>query len=391
MPTRPPKKAGTARDGGSGDVLGPRALNRATLERQMLFSRRKLSAVEAIEHLVGMQAQAPYPPYVGLWTRLEDFRSESLARLIENRQAVRIALMRNTVHLVSARDCLKLRPLVQQVIERGLRSGRSESERLEGVDLEALVTAGRALLEERPRTAKELGELLRERWPGREAASLARAVRHLVPLVQVPPHGVWGKGGPAAHATAEAWLGRPLDPDPSLEELVLRYLGAFGPATVKDAQTWSGLTRLGGVFEQLRPRLLTFRDERGRELFDLPDAPRPDPETPAPPRFVPEFDNLILSHADRARVIADKHRRAISSKNGMVPATVLVDGFVRGTWKTERARGKATLVVEPFGPLPKADRDALAEEGERLVRFVGQGAEAFEVRLAEPQRVPGAS
>ncbi len=380
MPKRTSKNSATAR-GGSGEVLGPRALNRATLERQMLLRRRKLPAEEAIEHLVGLQAQAPNPPYVGLWTRLEGFRPAELARLIEERRAVRIALMRNTVHLVTARDCLALRPLVQPVFDRGLHSSRAG---IEGVDIEALVAAGRALLEERPRTAKELGEVLRERWPGRDPASLARAIRHLVPLVQVPPRGIWGKSGRAAHTTAEAWLGRPLDPNPSLDALVARYLGVFGPATVKDVQTWSGLTRLGEVTERLRSRLRTFRDEHGKELFDLPDAPRPDPDTPSPPRFLPEFDNLILSHSVRTRVIANDYRKAIASKNGMVPATVLVDGFVRGTWKTERARGKATLVIEPFEPLAKKDRDALAKEGEQLVRFTGEGAETFEVRFARP-------
>jgi len=367
-------------------VLSPRALNRATLERQMLLRRQSLSAEEAIEHLVGMQAQAPAPPYVGLWTRLEDFHPDELARLILDRRAVRVALMRNTVHLVSARDCLTLRPLVQPVIDRDLYANRAHREGLEGVDAEALSAAGRALLEAGPRTAKELGVLLRERWPERDPASLARAVRHLVPLVQVPPRGVWGRSGPAAHTTAEAWLGRPLGPAPSPEELVVRYLGAFGPANVKDVQTWSGLTRLGEVVDRLRPRLSTFRDEHGGELFDLPDAPRPDPDAPSPPRFLPEFDNLILSHADRTRVLADEHRKAIASKNGMVPATFLVDGFARGTWKTERIRRKATLVIEPFEPLAKNNRDALAEEGERLVRFmtVPEGVGTSEIRFAEP-------
>jgi hypothetical protein len=371
------------------DVLGPRELNRATLERQMLLRRRKLSAVEAIERLVGMQAQAPAPPYIGLWTRLKNFHHDELERLILERRAVRIALMRNTVHLVSARDCLALRPLMQPVLDRGLYAARANRAHLDGIDVDALVAAGRVLLEEEPHTARELGELLQEQWPDRDPASLARAIRHLVPLVQVPPRGLWEKSGPAAHTTAETWLGRPLDPTPSLENTILRYLGAFGPATVKDVQTWSGLTRLGEVIERIRPRLRIFRDERGKELFDLPETPLPEPDTPAPPRFLPEFDNLILSHADRTRVIAEEYRKAIASKNGMVPASVLVDGFVRGTWKTKRSRGKATLEIKPFEPLAKKDRDALAEEGERLIRFTG--AESYEILFAEPWKIHGTS
>jgi hypothetical protein len=305
MQKRTSKNSATVRGSeGTHDVLGPRELNRATLERQMLLRRRELPALDAIEHQVGMQAQAPSPPYIGLWTRLEGFRPDELGRLILERRAVRIALMRNTIHLVSARDCLALRPLMQPVLDRTLYSTRANRAHLEGVDTKTLVAAGRALLEERPRTAKELGELLQEQWPDRDPASLARAIRHLLPLVQVPPRGVWGKSGPAAHTTAESWLGSPLDPTPSIEDVVLRYLGAFGPATVKDVQTWSGLTRLGEVIERLRPRLRTFRNERRKELFDLPDAPMPDPGTPAPPRFLPEFDNLILSHTDRTRFIA---------------------------------------------------------------------------------------
>src|SRR5918997_751437 len=341
------------------------------MDRQMLLRRRKLPAIEAIEHLVGMQAQVPNPPYVGLWTRLEGFHLDELARLILDRRAVRIALMRNTIHLVTARDCLRLRPLVQPVLDRGLYANRAHQAEIAGVNIEALVSAGRTLLEERPRNDKELGELLKERWPDRDAAFLARAIRHLVPLVQVPPRGVWGKSGQATHTTAEAWLGRPLDPDPSLDEMVVRYLGAFGPAAVKDVQTWSGLTRLREVTDRLRPHLRTFRDERGKELFDLPDAPRPDPDTPAPPRFLPEFDNLILSHADRTRFIAEEYRKALASRNGMVPAAFLTGGFVRGTWKTGRSRGRARLEIKPFEILDKEDRDALAEEGEIFLRFIG--------------------
>ena len=362
-------------------VLTLRELNRATLARQMLLRRRKLSVLDAVEHLVGMQAQAPAPPYVGLWTRLEGFHPDELSCLILDRKAVRIALMRDTVHLVSARDCLRLRPLVQHIVERNLNSNRAHRKNIEGMNIEELVAMGRALIEEKPRTARELGKLLQERWPDRDDASLARAIRHLLPLVQVPPRGVWGKSGQTTHTTVETWLGRTLDPESSLGEMIVRYLGAFGPASVKDAQTWSGLTGLRDVVKRLRPRLATFRDENGEELFDLPDAPRPGPDTLAPPRFLPAFDNLILSHADRTRIVANDYRRVLASKNGMVPATVLVDGFVRGTWKTERTREKATLRIAPFERLSRQNRYSLTEEGERLVRFIEEDAKHHEVRF----------
>jgi hypothetical protein len=366
------------------EVLGRRALNRSLLERQLLLRRHEMSAFDAVEHLVGLQAQAPDPPYVGLWTRLARFRPGELSRMILDRRAVRVALMRNTVHLVTAEDGLKLRPLMQPTIGRNLYSGNAQRVAVKEIDAGELVAAGRALLEERPLTARELGGLLRERWPDQDPAALARAIRNLVPLVQVPPRGVWGEHGPAAHTTIEAWLGRRLDSDPSSDEMVMRYLGAFGPASVKDAQTWSGLTRLRGVFERLRPRLRTFRDHGGTELFDLPEALRPDPDVLSPVRFVAAFDNLILSHADRSRVIATEHRKAIASKNGMVPATFLVDGFVHGTWKVVRDRGETTLWIEPFEHLPRRYRDALVEEGERLLRFVTDSAGTFGVRFIEP-------
>ncbi len=366
------------------EVLSLRALNRAMLARQGLLGRWDLPVPEAVERLVGLQAQTPHSWYVGLWARLGGFRPEQAADLLVDRRLVRIALMRSTIHLVTDRDCLALRPLVQPVIERTMAG--SHGKRLTGVDTGALVATGRALLEERPLTFAELGARLAERWPDHDPAALAQAIRAWLPLVQVPPRGMWGRGGPIAHTPAEAWLGRPLDPDPSPEGMILRYLAAFGPATIRDAQTWSGLTRLREVVEALRPRLVTFRDEQGRELFDLPDAPRPNPDTPAPPRFLPDYDNALLSHADRSRIIAEEDRRRIWTSNGVLPGTVLVDGFVCGTWTIDRHRGAASLLIEPFAPLPKRDQDTLSEEGLRLLAFAAADAGDHDVRITPSGR-----
>lgn len=371
------------------EVLGQRALNRATLVRQMLLRRRKLPALDAMEHLVGMQAQAPKDPYIGLWTRLAGFSHDELARLILDRHAVRGPLMRTTVHLVSARDCLMMRPLVQPVLERVFRGqfGRN----LAGVDLEEVVEAGRALLEKRPRTRSELRPLLAERWPGHDANSLAQAVGYLVPLIQVPPRGVWGESGQATLALTETWLGRPLEGDPSPDELVVRYLAAYGPASVKDAQAWCGLTRLREVFERLRSRLLIFRDEHGQELFDLPEAPRPGPDTPAPPRFLPEYDNVLLSHADRSRVYTGGYRTPPHAGTGGFIGNVLVDGFFRATFTLTRSRGGATLLITPFIRLSGDNADALTEEGARLLAFVAADADTHDIRFDRYERPDGAS
>jgi Winged helix DNA-binding domain len=366
-----------------GGVLSQRALNRALLERQLLLHRRRDSAAEAIEHLVGMQAQEPGDPYVALWSRLEGFQPEELSRLIADRHAVRTSLMRATIHLVTARDCLALRPVMQSVLERTFASS-AFARNIAGVDLGELLAAGRNLLEERLRTRAELRPLLAERWPGYDADSLASAIGFLLPLVHVPPRGLWGKSGKVALTTVEAWLGRLLDPDPTPDDVVLRYLAAFGPATVGDIRTWSRLTGLRAVIERLRPYLVTFRDERGRELFDLPGAPRPDPETPAPPRFLPEYDNILLSHDDRSRIIPDNRGLPMPAGRGGELGSLLVDGSLGGMWRITRGRGKATLVIEAGGDWTKAEETAVVEEGTRLLAFVAAGAEDHDVQI-----VPG--
>jgi hypothetical protein len=357
-------------------VLTLRALNRALLARQGLLDRLTISVPAAVEHLVGLQAQVPNAPYVGLWTRLRAFTTDELAELLLTRQVVRIALMRSTVHLVTARDALELRALVAPMLERQLFTGSPWGRPLLGMDLAALVATGRELVEQRPRTNPELAQALVERFPDRDGASMAQALRNLLPLVQLPPRGVWGVGGVATLTTAQSWIGAPLPAEASPDAMVRRYLAAFGPATVPDAQTWCGLTRLSEVFERLRPELLTFRDEDGRELFDLPDAPRPDAATPAPPRFLPEYDNALVSHADRRRIIAPEHRERVFMKG-----TLLVDGFVRGTWRMTLRRRAADLAIEVFRPLSKRHLAAVEREGAGLLAFAAPEASRRELAV----------
>ncbi|MFC4913319.1 winged helix DNA-binding domain-containing protein [Actinomadura gamaensis] len=345
-------------------VLGRRELNRALLARQLLLRRHRMGALETVEHLVGMQAQAPNPPYLGLWTRLEEFDFDEPGRLLHERKAVRMVLMRGTLHLVSARDAVALRPITQTILDGYLRTQRGRD--LDGVDLGELREYVRELLAAAPLTDKEVRTALAERFPGHDAERLNWAARCMLPLVQVPPRGVWGSSGLARHTTLDAWLDEPFA-EPDAERLVRRYLAAFGPATVRDAQHWSGLTRLDEVFARLAPELVTFEDENGRVLYDLPDAPRPDADVEAPVRFVPEFDNLTLSHADRARIVSEEHRKRLFTVNGIIRAAVLVDGFVQGMWKAEAKRGAATLRIEEFAPIPAAAREELTAEGLRLL------------------------
>jgi winged helix DNA-binding protein len=360
-----------------GDILSQRALNRATLARQMLLRRHETPILKALEHLVGLQAQAADPPYIGLWTRLEGFAFKDLSRLMIERKVVRTALMRGTLHIVAARDVLKLRPALQPVFERTLIANHGRD--LVGLDLGAVTAAARDILEVEPLTYAALGKALQKHWTERKAEALAVVARNGLALVQAPP-ALWDGGKLTRMTTAEKWLGKPLDTKTAPAELVLRYLAAFGPASVADIRAWCGLAGMAEIVATLRPRLRRFRSEAGVELFDLEAAPRSDPDIEAPARLLPGFDNLILSHADRTRFLAEEHRSRIATSNGIFHPTLLVDGRIAGTWKTMRSKRETSIEMAPFARLGADQRRALRDEASALLKAVG--ADGDHVRFA---------
>jgi len=345
-----------------------RGLNRALLQRQGLLTPWTCSPATAIDRLIGLQAQSPSAPYFGLWSRLASFEPAQLAQLLESRKAVRATMMRGTLHLHTAADYLRVRPVLQPMLA-GFMNGMRYGKDIAALDQEKLFELGRRLLTEQPISAAELGVALASHFPDVPADSLAMTVRMLVPAVQPTPRGVWGRSGKATFTTAAAWLGREPGPADPPDELVRRYLKAFGPATVADVQTWSGLRGLREVVDRLRPSLRSLRDEDGRELVDVPRAPLPDPDTPAPVRLLAEYDNVTLSYADRSRVIADDHRAATATMNGVIPGMVLVDGMVAGTWKLTKT--KVTLrELSPWTPAQRAEVEA---EAHRALEFAAPG------------------
>jgi hypothetical protein len=363
-----------------GATLSLRARNRALLARQLLLERAgDISVAGALEHLGGLQAQAIQPPYYALWSRLRDFDPHELGRMLIDRQAVRMTLMRRTVHLVTADDALVLRPLLQEMI------GRAFSATFRAVDRDELARGVREVLADagQPLSGREIAARVVERGIAPNREDLQYAVGD-VALVQVTPRGVWGASGQAKYVALEEWTGRQQQANPSLEDIILRYLRAFGPASVMDLQKWSGLTRCKAVVERLRPELVTFRSDDGKELFDLPDAPRPDAHTPTPVRLLGEFDNVLLSHADRRHI----------APTGLTPwmdptaadarhvNTALIDGMLRATWWIERdGKRKATLVVRPIERLSATERREVLDEAARMIEFAAADAALKDVRV----------
>ncbi|MEU8390070.1 winged helix DNA-binding domain-containing protein [Micromonospora sp. NPDC048842] len=358
-------------------ILDSRALNRATLARQLLLDRADLPPLDAVAHLGGLQAQEPQEPFIGLWSRLRSFDPTVLSTLLTQRHVVRTHLMRRTVHLLVADDVVAWRPRHDAMLrQRVLGVYRGE---LDGVDLDELAAAARAVVADgEPRSMPEIGRALGERWPTPGLRVLGEIAVALLPMTQVPPRGVWRAKGGARYVLLSAWLDREIAPptaadtDPVGQLLVRRYLAAFGPAATADLRAWCGLAGLPAVVNAMRDELVTFRDERGRKLIDLPDAPRPDPETPAPVRFLPAFDNAILGYDDRSRIIDDAHR-GLSVAGERV---VLVDGRVAATWTVE----SETVTVNPLRGFSRADRVAVTEQGQALAAFLSDN-ESDRVRV----------
>jgi Winged helix DNA-binding domain len=359
------------------EVLTTRALNRALLGRQLLLERRRMAPGDALEHLVGMQAQNPLDPYFGLWSRLEAFDPFELSTLVERTEVVRAWLMRGTIHMVTDRDCLALRPVMDSVMRKTVQAQKFGRD-VAGVEQAELIAATEEILADGALTRAEIGRRLAERWPELPAESLGLAASYLVPMLQVPPRGTWRATHRATQAHVERFLGRALGDEDDPSEAIVRYLRAFGPAAPKDVRAWSYKTGLREVIDRLRPELVTYRDEGGTELLDVPGGLFPDPETPAPPRFLPEFDNALLSHDDRSRVIPPGEPARTWWKG-----TVLIDGFAAGTWRLEREKEATTLAIGSWGRWRTADREDVADEGERLLAFAAADAERTAIRFEQ--------
>jgi DNA glycosylase AlkZ-like len=356
------------------ETLSPARLGRATMARQLLLDRARMQVTEAVHRLCALQAQEPKPPYLALWSRIADFAASDLLAALHERTVVRVTLLRGTLHLVHAADYPVLRPPLQPVLAK---SFTTLGDRAAGIDLDRVLRAARAAYAAGPMTFDELRAQLATAFPGLDERVLGYAVRTNLPLVMVPTEDRWGYPRVSRFA-----LGEPLPPAEDTGDLVLRYLAAFGPATAADAQAFTGLPRLKPVFDRLAPQLVTFLDERKRTLYDLPGAPRPEEDTPAPPRFLPDFDNVVLGYADRTRFVADAFKSRLATRNLRVLATFLHDGVIRGTWAITRTAKVATLTMTPFEPLPARAIAGLEPEAEALLRFTEPDAPTRRVVVA---------
>lgn len=358
-----------------------RTLNRTLLYRQWLTERSSASVTDAIDHLIGLQAQHGDAPYYQLWCRLQNFHPTDLSALLHEGDVARIVGMRGTIHLVNRRDCQGLRHFAQPLLQREYKADKPGH--LTSVQVDKVAEAARSLLHDQPMNAAELANQLREQWPEIPGRDLVQIVRNSLPVLQVPPRGVWGKSGALVYALASEWLpgSNPATLDPA--DIVVRYLRAFGPASIRDFQQWSGLTRQKVVFEQLGGQLRRYQDPQGVQLFDLEDSQLIDEEATVPRVLLTgPFDNIVLSHSDRTRIIDEATRARLNRPNGLFPGLILIDGFVAGEWATTIKRTHATVTFTSYERLPDRDRDLLEEQGHQLLRFAAHDVENHVVNFA---------
>lgn len=354
-------------------ILTSRDLNRTLLARQHLLGRADLAPADALRHLVGMQSQQPNDPYLALWNRIDGFQTDHLADLMGTRQVVRASLMRGTIHLVTADDYPWLASALLVMHRSGFKTIQA-GKRLDLDRLDEFVGAGEAALTGTPMTLKALATVLAGQFPDDDATAIAQAIRFHLPLIQTTPRGVWGRSQAPTWALTRDWLGIDIEPKLDAERLITRYLAAFGPATIADVQAWSGLTGLTPLAKRMGDRLVIRHDETGRTLFDLPDAPIVAGDTAAPVRFLPVFDNLLLSHKDRTRIISESRRKRIQTNNGLFAATILIGGYVGATWRLDGE----VLTIRPFTSLAHEMTEEIEAEGCAMIRFWA----GFEPRFA---------
>jgi hypothetical protein len=366
------------------EVISNRVLNRTLLARQHLLARSTMSTHEMIDHLVGLQAQDVLPPFIALWSRLDQFSPEAIDAGLEDRSLVRMTLMRGTIHLVTRMDALRLQPKFRELLEKApLRPGFFFGATA-GMNIEEIRSAAASVFSRGPLKTSEIREWARANWPDRDPGAIAQAAYYLLPILQTPPRGKWKQNNRPQWALTESWLGEPLDSEYPADELVLRYLRPFGPASTMDMQTWSRLTGFKEVVDRLGPRLRTYKDERGRTLYDLAEGELVDGDVEAPVRFLGWYDNVTLSHQDRSRIIAEEVPNTNWPPTSNV-STLTIDGFIAGSYKIVTAKDQATLRIMPGQPVSTSIQAELIEEGERLLRFV-EPDRSHEIAFLEPER-----
>lgn len=361
------------------DRLSNRQLNRATLARQMLLERSDAGIVEAVRWLVGQQAQQSNDPYIGLWSRLANFRHEDLTALIVDRTLVRATSFRATLHLHTVDDLLGLRPYLQPMLDRMWKSNFG-NRRFGGNDVAKVHRAGVKLLDKAPMTGGALGKALQQKFPEGDALSKSVLLQVKEVLIQIPPTRIWGSGHAPVLTRAENWVSPPFMRSLDLKALVRRYLRAYGPASIADMQSWSGLSKLAEVFDAIMDELVAFEDDNGRVLYDMPDAPRPDADTPATPRFLPLYDNVYLGYDRRQRMLAEGDDKRLNVLAEHKPA-VLIDGLIAAGWSIESKKGAVRLKIEFYRKLRKVDVRALEKEGRALLAFMKPEAASTAIEL----------